>query len=168
MKLIIFPHLVLMTFLSGCSNFFESESINRFNFDKNSVGIQSADATRRIAIVYPNGNVCSEMTPSVVKSKSIDQSASANAGKRNANLDIDESFSSHDEAKKLSVASERIECLRISLFHACGLASVSDLEAEKVKDLYVGLIESCSKWQPEELHQNIVDNINTARETDGS
>jgi hypothetical protein len=51
-------------------------------------------------------------------------------------------------AVTLSTTSERIECLRLALFHVCSLAANTKMDTNAAFALYEKVIEQCKAWEP--------------------
>lgn len=139
---------VAMLSLFGCSQFGNQSpyGIREFDLTDSKAGINVTDASRRIAVIYPDGSICSEGSPAAMVSRATSLSNSVSA--KNSAFEASQSggYNASSDSAKLSAQSERIQCLNISLFHACGLQAMTDIDNNKVFDLYIKLVESCATW----------------------
>ncbi len=148
-ELIKLTLITLSALLSiSCSLTNNPYSIREFDLKGNRVGVNVSDATRRVAIISPNGNVCSEMSPPAIVNHSAGNNASASGSYQGIQAKLNAASNVNDSAVKLSASSERIECLRISLFHACGLASSEKFTPHDSAALYTKVVQACSRWTP--------------------
>lgn len=112
------------------------------------VGINVTDATRRLAVVYPDGRICSELSPPAVLE--VDKAFVAGGKAPISGVPVEVNVDSKEKttAVKLTTSTEAIECLRISLFNVCGLAANNKLNDEQEVDLYKYVIEQCRSMSP--------------------
>ncbi len=98
---------------------------------------------RRIAVVYPDGKICSELSPPVVLE--VDKALDVIGEAPVQGVPVKASLDSKNKttAVKLTTSTEAIECLRISLFNACSLAANNKLNPDQEVELYKNVIEQC-------------------------
>jgi len=136
----IFLYLLALFFLYGCSSY-KSYDMPVDNGLKQA-RINVTDGTQKIAVIFPNGNICNEISPAAVSSFSQNANLSAD----NASVSDSASEQVSSTVSPLEVSSERVECVRISLFHACGLVQSDRMHPEKIADLYLKLVRTCGNW----------------------
>ncbi len=143
-KCILILSVVLVSQLIGCSYLDRSDRLRKFTINKDQVGINITDATKRLAIIYPNGRTCSELSPPAVLE--VDKAFKAGGKVTNpAGITGEGELETKKKttAVKLLKSTEKIECLRISLFHACALAASEKMTAEQEINLYGKAIKTC-------------------------
>lgn len=143
--------LVFSVVLAGCSTFFDrADRLREFEVSPGKkIGINVTDATRRIAVVHSDGRICSELSPPAVLE--VDKAFAAGLqGQTPAGIVGSGNIETRKRSipVKLTTSTEAIECLRISLFNACGLAANNKLNAEQEIDLYKNVIEQCRSMSP--------------------
>jgi|GEM_PF-3323452 len=139
----------IATILSGCGVFDRADRLRPFEVAPGKkVGINVTDATRRLAVVYPDGRICSELSPPAVLE--VDKAFVAGGEAAISGLPVKANIDSKEKttAVKLATSTEAIECLRISLFNACSLAANNKLNAEQEVDLYKNIIQQCRSMSP--------------------
>lgn len=134
----IVPFILLF---GGCSSYKSFDA--PINSDLQQAKVIITDGTKRIAVLFPNGNVCNEMGPSITNS--ITESANLSGRHSGVKASGSEQFSTTQVP--IEISTERVECLRISMFHACGLAQNSEMKPDAINKLYQQVISSCGKWQ---------------------
>lgn len=139
----------IATILGGCSVFDRADRLREFEVapDKK-VGINVTDATRRLAVVYQDGRICSELSPPAVLEVDKAFVAGGKAPVYGVPVEVNLDTKEKTTAVKLTTSTEAIECLRISLFNACSLAANNKLSAEQEIDLYKNVIEQCRSMSP--------------------
>jgi hypothetical protein len=133
--------------ICGCSYFDRADRLRSFDLgDGRKVGINVTDATRRLAVIYPDGRTCSELSPPAVLEVDKAFKAGAKVGDTGSGgVDASVDSSKKSTAVQLLTSTEKIECLRISLFHACAMAAAEKMTAGEEIDLYEKVISSCYK-----------------------
>ena len=153
--------LILTLINTGCAGLLDrADRLREIEFDSKTpkVAINVFDATRRLAVVTPDGRTCSELSPPVVLEVDKKGNFSAQAKTPDAiEAGIKGSSVEDQEAVKLTTTNEAIDCLRISLFNACGLSSDSvpfskvtgdgtSVTVVNKADLYLEIIKECNKY----------------------
>ncbi|BBL77415.1 hypothetical protein [Methylomagnum ishizawai] len=136
-----FSVLLVTTILGGCTVFDRADRFREFEVEPGKkIGINITDATRRLAVIYPDGRICSELSPPAILEVDKAFIAGGETPKTaKLNLEMDKKTA----AVKLTTSTEAIECLRISLFNACSLAATNRLPIEQEVHLYKTTIENC-------------------------
>lgn len=140
--------LLVSTTLSACSLFDRSDRLREFEIGAGKVGINITDTTRRIAVIYPDSRICSELSPPAILE--IDKTLAGNvkAPISGVSMEGGGSYGNKTTAVKLTTSTEAIECIRISLFNAYGLAANNKLTSAQEIELFKDIIQQCLTMNP--------------------
>ncbi|TGG95421.1 hypothetical protein E4656_03075 [Natronospirillum operosum] len=138
--------MLMMIYLFGCASTLldREDRLRKHEVTDGKVGINITTATRRLAIVQPSGRTCSELSPPAVIQANTSGEIGINSGTQD---EIVSASGERDEtAVKLLETTERIECLRIALFHACGIGVQNEMSADEESKLLQNTIQMCGLW----------------------
>ncbi len=141
--------ICLIIMLGGCSMFDRADRLRTLEIKPDTiVGINITDATRRIAVIYSDGRICSELSPPAILE--VDKAFVAGAKGTVSGVPIEGNVDKKTKttAVKLTTSTEAIECLRISLFNACGIAANNKLNADQEVSLYREVLDKCRSMSP--------------------
>lgn len=144
--------LLLMTFnLSGCASVLldREDRLRKHEVNNGNVGINITTATRRLAIIHPSGRTCSELSPPAVIQADSEHKGQIEVdgtpgSESSGSLELERKR--QETAVQLLTTNERIECLRMALFHACGIGVQSEMSAKEEGDILSNAIQMCGRW----------------------